>query len=35
MMILDPKSTFSETIPKFLEIEKFMKISKFSKSQGK
>ena len=35
MMILDPKSTFSETIPKFLEIEKFMKILKISKSQGK
>ena len=35
MMILDPKSTFSETIPKFLEIEKFMKILKISKSQCK
>ena len=35
MMILSPKSTFSEEIQKFLQIRKFMKILKNPKSQGK
>ena len=35
MMILDPKSTFSEEIQKFLQMRKFMKILKNWKSQGK
>ena len=35
MMILDPKSTFSEEIQKFLQMGKFMKILKNPKTQGK